>query len=987
MKYPRNKRRNRLRTITAFALSYLLLWGSYPAPVLAELVGQDEGTGTSTVVLDDAELFDVDITAQDSVGLDAVDPSLDGYVAQEDVATQDSTPLADDLVQDDQVADYVPTEEPSLSTDGATPIDITAGDPADEQPAAVEQPQDPAVDAIDIAEESKQDAIQTDAIELDDTTDDGLVVDDDAITVDTDDLVVEAAEADSIGIEEDYEEMGLTAQAAGSFEPAASNNVSDYHLLTDYMWALPSTSALYINSNGLLERVEYVDGNLIVETMASSLLGLYNARKTIDASTYRPTGLVVKNFVWGGFYAGSQYNFVVTGQDNPSKKDSLVVIRITKYDKSWKYLGNTEVTAAAAGNNKNTWYPFSEGYCDMFEMNGKLHVRTAHTMYGTTNVTGHQASLHLVVDEGTMKLADHSMKYTLNQKTEFGYVSHSFNQRLASLGNTLYSLDHGDANPRAITVKRIGETGTNSMKNLFAISGSSGINFTGVTMGGFETSSKRNTLLTAIASIDQNDFNSSGDDTPRNAYVIVSNADFSGTPSAIKLTNYKSTGKVGADIPKLVKINEDLYCVMWAEMNCGSNISWSDVNQRGKVSYIMINGKGEKQGSVQTINGYLSDCEPVLYGNLVTWYAENVTGDHLPVYYTIDYTTGLGSVPTFKGNINDATIATIANQNFTGSAVTPKPSVVYKGTTLKLGSDYEVSYTNNVNVGVATAVVTGINGYSGSQNVSFNIKSAQGTPTISASDKTVNMGETVTMDAKVTSGAGKLTYVSSNSGVATVDATTGKVTPKAVGDVTITIQSAENANWKPAKGSAKVTVKKGTPTITVSNKSLVATSTASLGAKASSGAGALSYASSNKAVVTVSSAGKLTPVKAGTAQVSVTSAANANWNSVTKKVTVTVTAAAQPLTVKATTKTAKAAAVKRKATVLAPLTVSKAQGTVTYAKASGSGQLSIDKKTGKVTVKKGTGKGTYTMTAKVTAAGTTKYKSGSKSVKITIKIT
>jgi uncharacterized protein YhdP len=92
------------------------------------------------------------------------------------------------------------------------------------------------------------------------------------------------------------------------------------------------------------------------------------------------------------------------------------------------------------------------------------------------------------------------------------------------------------------------------------------------------------------------------------------------------------------------------------------------------------------------------------------------------------------------------------------------------------------------------------------------------------------------------------------------------------------------------------------------------------------------------------------------------------------------------MTVKAATKTAKQAALKRKAATVAPLTVSKAQGKVTYAKSSGASALSINSTTGKVTIKKGTKKGTYTMKVKVTAAGNTKYKSGSKTVTVTIKV-
>lgn len=107
----------------------------------------------------------------------------------------------------------------------------------------------------------------------------------------------------------------------------------------------------------------------------------------------------------------------------------------------------------------------------------------------------------------------------------------------------------------------------------------------------------------------------------------------------------------------------------------------------------------------------------------------------------------------------------------------------------------------------------------------------------------------------------------------------------------------------------------------------------------------------------------------------------------TKTLTFKITKAAQPFTVKA--KSAKTVTVKsKKATIAAKdaLTVSKAQGTVTYAKASGNKNITVDKKTGKITVKKGTPKGTYKVKIKVTAAGNNNYKSGSKTVTVTIKV-
>ena len=107
----------------------------------------------------------------------------------------------------------------------------------------------------------------------------------------------------------------------------------------------------------------------------------------------------------------------------------------------------------------------------------------------------------------------------------------------------------------------------------------------------------------------------------------------------------------------------------------------------------------------------------------------------------------------------------------------------------------------------------------------------------------------------------------------------------------------------------------------------------------------------------------------------------------TKALTFKITKAAQPLTVKA--KSAKTVTVKsKKATIAAKdaLTVSKAQGTVTYTKASGKKYFSVNKKNGKITVKKGTPKGTYKVKIKVTAAGNSNYKSGNKTVTITIKV-
>lgn len=59
---------------------------------------------------------------------------------------------------------------------------------------------------------------------------------------------------------------------------------------------------------------------------------------------------------------------------------------------------------------------------------------------------------------------------------------------------------------------------------------------------------------------------------------------------------------------------------------------------------------------------------------------------------------------------------------------------------------------------------------------------------------------------------------------------------------------------------------------------------------------------------------------------------------------------------------------------------------MTYKKVKGNKKISINKKTGRITVKKGLKKGTYKVKIKVRAAGTSKYRSGSKTVVVKVKV-
>ena len=73
-----------------------------------------------------------------------------------------------------------------------------------------------------------------------------------------------------------------------------------------------------------------------------------------------------------------------------------------------------------------------------------------------------------------------------------------------------------------------------------------------------------------------------------------------------------------------------------------------------------------------------------------------------------DITFTKGTLTVGKKALEDGFIANIASLVYNGVAQEPAPVVTFNGMTLVKGTDYSVSYENNVNVGTATATVTAL---------------------------------------------------------------------------------------------------------------------------------------------------------------------------------------------------------------------------------------------------------------------------------------
>ena len=72
-------------------------------------------------------------------------------------------------------------------------------------------------------------------------------------------------------------------------------------------------------------------------------------------------------------------------------------------------------------------------------------------------------------------------------------------------------------------------------------------------------------------------------------------------------------------------------------------------------------------------------------------------------------------------DISDTTIGSIPNQTYTGNLISALPVITYNGATLTKGTDYTITYSNNVNVGTGTVTITGKGNFKGTTSKTFSI--------------------------------------------------------------------------------------------------------------------------------------------------------------------------------------------------------------------------------------------------------------------------
>ena len=577
----------------------------------------------------------------------------------------------------------------------------------------------------------------------------------------------------------------------------ATDNASDNHYNT---WSSVTNSYLVQNSDGTLTRLENTSSGIVVENYST------DGKKLISQRT------ISKELnVFGGFYSGKDYNYLVFGQNNTAESDSKEVVRVVKYTKSWSKVNSCSISGV------NTTKPFSAGSLRMEEAGGKLYVYTCHEMYADSDGINHQANMLFTIDESSMSLTD-SM-YDVSNLTD-GYVSHSFNQFIKAdeSGKYIYRVDHSESSNytmngsylsvNGITLTKYKADGKSTAVNVsipvkFDMNKS---NYTGASIGGFELGSG-NCLIAYAKDVSSNC-------KTRNVYISVTDELFNGTQN-IALTNYGTSSKVTCRTPQLIKINDNLFLVMWEEYNSSTGKTAT------KTMTVDSNGKTVTKAISHSFG--LSDCQPIVCSDgMVKWY---VTNNSAPTLYklspfalddyhehsytktvlsnatcttagTVKYTCSCGdsyteTIPAtghkssgwivdkaasigVKGSkhkectvckkvletaeipalsrisISKASVTlSTSTYAYDGKAETPSVTVKVGGKTLKKDTDYTVSYSNNTKVGTAKVTITGKGNYTGSVSKTYSIKNNFKKATVSSISTKAFTGKNITQSITV----------------------------------------------------------------------------------------------------------------------------------------------------------------------------------------------------------------------------------------------
>ena len=200
--------------------------------------------------------------------------------------------------------------------------------------------------------------------------------------------------------------------------------------------------------------------------------------------------------------------------------------------------------------------------------------------------------------------------------------------------------------------------------------------------------------------------------------------------TVINATGHKSSGWIVDKAASIgVKGSKHKECTVCkkvletAEIPALSRISISKASVTLSTSTYAYDGKAKKPGVTVKLNGKTlknGTDYTVSYSNntKVGTATVKITGKG-------NYTGSVSKTYSIKNNFKKATVSGISTKAFTGKNITQSITVKYNGKTLKNGTDYTVSYSNNKKIGTATVKIAGKGSYTGTITKTFKINPAK----------------------------------------------------------------------------------------------------------------------------------------------------------------------------------------------------------------------------------------------------------------------
>lgn len=377
----------------------------------------------------------------------------------------------------------------------------------------------------------------------------------------------------------------------------------------------------------------------------------------IDQKYTTPAGCTAENVYYGGVHEGKDYNFILTGQFNENESDELNTLRVSKFSKDWTYIDDCKIN-----NNMEVeiYVPFRSGNMEFEELDGNLWISFARTGFASGDDLHHHGKQNIVIRESDMEL--------LGSAADFW---HSFDQYLEVCNGEMYQMELSEGSRKVLVEDQNIDnytggwnynwaSGCDEVVSVFDFWSTDEYGVWSYSLygrtGGFEASDANSKLLSVGYSVDQEIVMAEGQEAANglkyNVWITSTSTDLSDT-KLTWLTSYEDDGNVDAEIPHIVKVNDDKFLVIWEEYCYDTWSSGFDV-----LKYVFVDSNGKPISDIMEMKGYLTDSKPVVNDkDEIVW--EAADGENL--YFFKIFSNGESQVidPAYAGagNTNDVVIS------------------------------------------------------------------------------------------------------------------------------------------------------------------------------------------------------------------------------------------------------------------------------------------------------------------------------------------